>query len=120
MALPYYNEGVGQGGFVAVFSTAGNVVLESFNRSKPSSHIINQPDEIGAPLKWLGVAGFETVSLLAQLPVTAGVPTTIALGEQFTAPATHGGGTYVICDVGEAYQVGDYWKANLTGQLRYN
>ncbi len=118
--MEYYNEGVGHGGFVAAFAGAGNVVIESFSRDNPSSHIINQPNQIGSPLKWTGVSGFETASCLAQMPVVAGVVTRIGLGDSFTAPASHGGGDYVVTNAGESFQSGDYWKANITVQRKYN
>lgn len=120
MSLPFYDEGVGQGGFIGAFSAAGNVVLESWNKENPASHIIDQSDQIGAPLKWAGVVGFKTASALAQLPFDGANLTEILQGEQVTAPASHGGGTWVVIAVGETFQVGDYFKANLTLKLRYN
>ena len=117
----YYNEGVGHGGFVATFTTAGSVIVESFSKEKPST-VINQPDELGAPAKWSGVATFETASALVQLPVSGSplVPTAIALGDKFTAPNTHGGGVWVVTSVSETFQQGDYFKANLGLQKQYN
>lgn len=118
----YYNEGVGHGGFLATFATAGSIVVESLTKEKPSAHVINQGDQIGAPLKWAGVAGFETATAVVQLPTaTAGGTTTvteISPGDSFTAPSTHGGGSYVVTNASEAFQVGDYWKANLTLQKK--
>lgn len=120
----YYNEGVGHGGFAATFATAGAIIVESFNKDKPSSHLINQSDQRGVPLKWAGVAGFQTASATVQLPVTgsgdAVVVTEVALGDYFTAPATHGGGVWAVTGVGESFNVGDYWKANLQLQLKIN
>ena len=120
MSAPYHNEGVGQGGFVGVFTLAGNVILESWNRDKPSSHIIDQPDQFGGPNKWAGVAGFETASALAQLPFDGANVTEIALGEQVIAPSDHGGGTWTVVSVGESFQIGDYFKANLGLKLDYH
>lgn len=116
----YYDEGVGHGGFVAAFATAGNVVLESFNPDEPSAHIIQKGDEIGAPSKWAGVVGFQVASALAQLPVVAGVVVRVRVGDSFIAPNSHGGGTWVVTSVSAAFQVGDYWKVNLGLNLRYN
>lgn len=117
----FYSEGVGQGGFIADFTTAGNVVIESFSKDIPASHVIDQPDQFGGPLKWAAVAGFVTATALAQLPFDAvhGL-TEIGQGDQFTAPDDHGGGTYVVVTVGETFQIGDYFKANLGLKLRYN
>lgn len=120
MADPFYNEGVGHGGFVATFTTAGSVTIEGFTRDRPSSHVINVPTAIGAPSKWAGVSGFETASATAQLPVTAGTVTLLTLGDDMTAPSTHGGGSWVIIGVSAAFQLGDYWKANVTFQKKYN
>ena len=120
MSVPFHNEGVGQGGFIGVFSTAGNVILESWAKDTPSSHIINQPDQYGGPLKWAGVAGFETASALAQLPFDGATLTEILLGETVDAPADHGGGTWVVIGRSETFQIGDYFKANLSLQKKYN
>lgn len=114
----FYNEGVGHGGFVATFTTAGSIVVESLTKDKPSAHIINQSDSLGAPSKWAGVAGFQTASAVVQLPVTTGTVTEIVLGDDFTAPSTHGGGAYVVTNCSEAFQVGDYWKATLQLQKK--
>lgn len=115
MAEPYYNNGVGHGAFVATFGTAGSVTLENFNVDVPSSHIIDVPTSIGAAQdKWAGVSGGKTASALAQLPVTAGTVTLIALGDSFTAPSTHGGLTWIVIGASSAFQVGDYWKANIS------
>lgn len=120
MSAPYYNEGVGQGGFIGSFTNAGNVVVESWSKDKPSSHIIDQPDQFGGPNKWAGVAGFETASALVQLPFDGTNVTEIHLGEQVTEPVDRGGRTYVVVSVGETFQAGDYFKANLGLKLRYN
>ena len=120
MSEPYYNEGVGHGGFVATFTTAGSVVVESLTKDRPSSHIINQPTQLGAPLKWAAVSGVKTASALVQLPVATGTVTEITLGDDFTAPSTHGGGNYVVVGYSGAFQMGDYWKANLSLQLKVN
>jgi len=123
MSAPYYNEGVGQGGFIGSFSASGNVVVESWGKEIPSSHLINQPDQFGGPLKAAGVAGFKTTSALVQLPFdpTGNPPVTeIQLGELVTAPDTHGGETWFVFAVGETFQVGDYFKANLSLQKKYN
>lgn len=121
MPAPYYSDGsVGEGGFIGAFNLAGNVIVESFTRDRPSSHIIDQPDQYGGPLKWAGVAGFETASALVQLPFNAGVLTQIALGDFFIAPVDHGAGKWVVTSVGETFQIGDYFKANLGLKLTYN
>lgn len=119
MSEPYYNEGVGHGGFVATFTVAGSVVVESFNPSQSSSHIIQQSNQIGAPLKWAGVSGFATASATVQLPVANGAAVLIALGDDFTAPSSHGGGSWVVTERSEAFAVGDYWKSNLTLNKKY-
>lgn len=122
--ISYYNEGVGHGAFVATFATAGAVALEGFNVDRPSSHIINVPQPRGNPGKWAGVAGFVTASATAQLPCNgvgdAVTPVLIQKGDSFTAPATHGGGVWIVTGSSEAYQLGDYWKANLQLQLKLN
>lgn len=113
----YYNEGVGHGGFVATFATAGSVVIETFDKDLPSSNIIMQSDQRGAPTKWAGVSGFPSAVALAQLPVTgsgdAVQAVEIVQGDYFTAPATHGGGVWVVTGASEAFRVGDYFKSNL-------
>jgi hypothetical protein len=120
MSEPYYNEGVGQGGFIATFTLAGDLVVESLGKDDPSSHIIQQPNQVGAPLKWAGVSGFKVGSCLVQLPFDGNNVTEVKKGEQFTVPDSHGGGIYVVTNVGATFQVGDYHKANLSINLRYN
>jgi len=120
MSAPFYNEGVGQGGFIGAFSVAGTVTIESWSPDKPVAHMINQPDQYGGPLKWAAVAGFRTCSALVQLPFDGETLTEITQGETVAAPADHGGGTWVVCAVSETFQIGDYFKANLTLQLKYN
>lgn len=120
MSAPFYTEGVGQGGFIAVFSAAGSVVVESLGKDNPASHIIQQPDQFGGPLKWAGVGGFKVGSALVQLPFDGTVVTEILQGEEFTVPASHGGGVYVVTNVGATFQIGDYFKANLSVNLKYN
>lgn len=120
MSAPFYNEGVGQGGFIGSFSAAGNVIIESWSRENPAAHVINQPDQFGGPLKFAAVAGFRTASALVQLPFDGTNLTEILQGELVTAPADHGGGTWVVITVGETFQAGDYFKANLGLQLKLN
>lgn len=115
MPEPYYNNGVGHGAFIADFDTAGEVTLESFNPDFPSAHIIDVPTAIGANQdKWAGVSGGPTASAVAQLPVAGGTVTMLTLGDTFTAPATHGGLTWAIVGHSPAFQIGDYWKANIS------
>lgn len=118
------NEGVGQGGFIGNFLNAGQVILESWNPDSPASHVIDQPDQFGGATpgvsKWAAVAGFRTASALAQMPFDGVTLTKILQGDQVTAPADHGGGTWTVINVGESYQVGDYFKCNLGLKLNYN
>jgi hypothetical protein len=120
MSEQYYSEGVGHGGFVGTFATAGSVVLESWNRSLNSSHVINQPDQLGGPLKWAGVVGFTTATAVAQLPMSGGNAIPILLGDTVSPPASMGGGTYVVISASEAFQMGEYWKSNLGFQKTTN
>lgn len=115
MSAPYRNEGVGQGGFIGTFSLAGVVTVESWQKAAPSAHLILQNDQFGGPNKSAGIAGWQTISALVQLPFDGANTTEIQKGETVDAPtATHGGGTWYVTDVGETFQVGDYFKANLT------
>lgn len=120
MSAPFYNEGLGHGAFVAMFQSAGNVILENFSRDRAIAHDIQQNDQIGAPLKFAGVAGPVTGSITAQLNVVGGVTQPILLGDRFTAPATHGGGVWIVMSAGEQYAVGDYWKATLQIKQQQN
>lgn len=113
MSSVYYNEGVGQGGFIGTFATAGAVVIESWDPDKPSSHLIQQPDQFGGPLKQAGVAGFQSCQAVVQLPFNGATVTEIQLGDTVTAPADHGGGTWFVSHAGETFRVGDYFKSNL-------
>lgn len=120
MSAPYYNEGVGQGGFIGNFSVTGNVIVESFSPDEPTSHLINQPDQFGGPLQAAAVAGFDGASMLVQLPFDGSKVTKIQRGETVTVPDSHGGGTYFVHTVGSTFQIGDYFKANLSLQKVYN
>lgn len=120
MSAPFYNEGLGQGAFVAGFQTAGNVILENFTRDRSLAHDIQQNDQFGGPLKFAGVAGPVTGSITAQLNVVAGVVQPIPQGDRFTAPATHGNGVWIVMSVGETYAAGDYWKATLQIKQQQN
>ena len=117
----FQDGGVGHGAFVAQFAAAGYVVLEDFNPDFPSK-IIEQGNQIGAPLKQAGVQAFQSASVTAQIPVdnTGNNPTFILLGDYFTAPANYGGGRWWVSKVGESFRAGEYWKANLEMRLAVN
>lgn len=118
----FYNDGgVGHGAFVATFSTAGSVVLESFVVSRPAKTIA-QGNQIGAPLKQASVNDFVTATATAQVPVdsSGNNPTPITQGETFTAPANYGGESFYVETTSDAYRVGDYWKQDLNLRKKYN
>lgn len=118
----FYNDGgVGHGGFVAVFATAGNVILDPFNPKYPSM-TIEQGNQIGAPLKQASVSKFDTATATAQIPVdnTGNNPTFIQKGDTFTAPANFGGDKWYVDDVGETFAAGQFWKAELSLRKSYN
>lgn len=118
----FYNDGgMGHGGFVATFSTAGAVVLESFNVDHPAK-TIEQGNAIGAPLKQASVVGFLTASATAQM-VTSSDGTTatiIAQGDTFTAAANYGGDKWYVETAGNSYRSGEYWKQDLKLRKAYN
>jgi hypothetical protein len=118
----FFNDGgVGHGGFVANFATSGAVIIDPFNAKFPST-TIEQGNQIGAPLKQASVAKFPTATCTAQIPVdnTGNNPTFILLGDYFTAPANYGGGKWYVDDVGETFQAGQFWKAELGLRLAIN
>ena len=118
----FFNDGgVGHGAFVANFSVAGQVVLESFN-PKYGAKTIEQSNQIGAPLKQASVRTFDTATGAAQMPVdnTGNTPTIILRGDYFTAPNAYGGDQWYVEDAGNAYQAGAYWKQELTLRKIYN
>ena len=118
----FFNDGgVGHGGFVAVFATAGSVILDPFSPKYPSKNIA-QGNQIGAPLKQASVAEFPTATATAQTPVdnTGNNPTFIQLGDYFTAPANYGGQKWYVDDVGDTFQSGQFWKAELGLRLAIN
>ncbi len=118
----FFNDGgVGHGGFVANFNTAGDVIIDPFSPKFPST-TIEQGNQVGAPLKQASVSKFATASATAQIPVdnTGNNPTFIVKGDYFTAPSNYGGGTWYVDDVGETYQSGQFWKAELGLRLIYN
>lgn len=118
----FFNDGgVGHGGFVAVFAVAGSVIIDPFSPKFPST-TIEQGNQIGAPLKQASVQKFPTASATAQIPVdnTGNNPTFILLGDYFIAPANYGGGKWYVDDVGETFQSGQFWKAELSLRLAIN
>lgn len=118
----FFNDGgVGHGGFVATFATAGAIILDPWSPKYPSK-TIEQGNQIGAPLKQASVAGFPTASATAQIPVdnTGNTPTFINNGDSFTAPPAYGGGKWYVDDVGETFQSGQFWKAELSLRLAIN
>ena len=118
----FFNDGgVGHGGFVANFAAAGQVILDPFSPKYPSKTIA-QGNQIGAPLKQASVAEFPTATATAQIPVdnTGNNPSFIANGDYFTAPNNYGGGKWYVDDVGETFQSGQFWKAELNLRLAIN
>jgi hypothetical protein len=118
----FFNDGgVGHGGFVANFNTAGQVILDPFSPKYPSKTIA-QGNQIGAPLKQASVNEFPTATATAQIPVdnTGNNPTFIVNGDYFIAPANYGGGKWYVDDVGETFQSGQFWKAELNLRLAIN
>ena len=118
----FFNDGgVGHGGFVANFALAGQVIIDPFSPKYPSTNI-KQGNQIGAPLKQASVADFPTASATAQIPVdnTGNNPIFIQLGDYFIAPNNYGGGKWYVDDVGETFQSGQFWKAELSLRLAIN
>lgn len=118
----FYNDGgVGHGGFVATFATAGSVILSPFT-PKYASMTIEQGNQIGAPLKQASIVKFNTATATAQIPVdsTGNTPTLIGLGDTFTAPAAYGGDKWYVDDVSSTYQDGQFWKSELSLRKSYN
>lgn len=118
----FYNDGgVGHGGFVATFATAGAVILDPFNKKDPSM-TIEQGNQIGAPLKQASVSKFITATATAQIPVdsTGNNPTFILKGDHFVAPANFGGDSWYVDDVGDTFASGQFWKAEISLRKIYN
>ncbi len=118
----FFNDGgVGHGGFVANFSVAGFVILEPFNIEDPST-TIEQPNQIGAPLKQASVSKFKTATATAQIPVddTGNTPTFLTKGDFFTAPANFGSEVWYVDRVGITFRSGEFWKAEVGFRKRYN
>ena len=118
----FFNDGgVGHGGFVAIFKTAGSVILDPFSPSYEGM-TIEQKNQIGAPLKQVSIDQFDTATATAQIPVdnTGNTPTFLFKGDYFTAPAAYGGFSWYIEKVGDTFQSGQFWKAELTLRRIYN
>ena len=113
--------GVGHGGFVADFVTAGFVLFESFSPDY-TDKTIEQGNQIGAPLKQASIRSFDTATATAQMPVdnTGNTPTIVTQGDYFTAPAAYGGDEWYVASSRNAYQAGMYWKQELTLRKLYN
>ena len=117
-----YNDGaLPHGSFVAVFSDAVSRKLENFNPQRPSKKI-NQSGVLGDPGRWAGVNDFNTATATVQEPTqTGGIPDNpVALGMYFERDTGHGVERWVITDIGQRFQMGDYWKSECTFQMTYN
>lgn len=118
----FFNDGgVGHGGFVANFVTAGLTILDPFNRDDPAM-TIEVPNQIGAPLKQASVSKFKTATATATLNCDSdgNNPTFIAKGDRFVAPANFGGETWYVESVSDAFRAGDFWKSELRLRKVYN
>jgi hypothetical protein len=115
----FYNEGMGHGAFIAQCTFSGLVVLADFSIETPA-RVIEQTNQIGAPLKQAAVTGFVTWTATAQTPVTEGTnpvtnPVIIQQGEAFVEPFR--GRTCWVAQIGEVYRAGEFWMQNISGRI---
>lgn len=114
----FFNDGaVPHGGFLATFASAGVLVMESFSPDFPSK-VIERPSIIGAAKDWAGVKGQKTATGTVQVPDSTG--SLLQLGDYFTADAAHGGGKWVVTHKGQRFNMGDYWKEEISLHLANN
>lgn len=113
----FFNDnGVPHGGFIAAFAVAGNLKVENFSPDNPSK-VTERTDEIGAPNGWAGVNAQMTATATVQIPTAAG--NSLGLGDYFvTSNALHAF-KWVVTRVGERYQMGDYWKCDVSFHRAY-
>lgn len=125
MALPnsaqlaFYLEGMGHGAFIAAFATAGNIIITDFAINTPST-VIEQKNQIGAPLKQAGITGFVTWTATAQTLVTQGTnpvtnPVIIKQGDEFTEPYENR--ICWVAEVDETYRAGEFWTQSIRGRI---
>ena len=110
---------MGHGAFIAQCSVSGLVVLSDFNIETPA-RVIEQTNQIGAPLKQAAVTGFVTWTATAQTPVTEGTnpvtnPVIIRQGEEFLEPFQNR--TCWVAQIGEVYRAGEFWMQNISGRI---
>jgi len=118
----FFNDGgVGHGGFIATFFTAGLIILDPFTPDRPSM-TIEMPNQIGAPNKQASVSKYDTATATAQLNCdsTGNNPEFILRGDYFTAPANFGGETWYVDRISTPQRSGDFWKSELGLRKVYN
>jgi hypothetical protein len=119
--VAFYNEGVGHGGFIAQFSVSGFVIITDYSFNNPSK-VIEQANQIGAPLKQAAVSTFATWTATAQTPVQAGTnpvsnPVIVQRGETFKDNLNR---NCWVAEVDETYRAGEFWMQNIRGRQVLN
>lgn len=113
----FFNDnGVPHSGFIAAFAVAGNLKVENFNPDNPGK-VILRPDQIGSPNGWVGVTDQMTATASVQIPTSAG--SALDLGDYFVAAAALHSFKWVVTRVGDRYQMGDYWKQEVSFHRAY-
>ena len=118
-----YQEGVGFGGFAAVFATAGSTFCERFNPTFPTKKI-TRPDVLGGDNAALGagfalITDFSSASMTIQTTVTGvtltsqGTPVIVLRGDYFTDPIPGQGHTWAVESVEPAFDMGIYWTQQI-------
>lgn len=97
MALPYLDGTVAYGSRQVTFSTAGAMVADSIELTRPTN-VLERTNELGAPSGFVVVPGFVTGTATVQLPTGGTVPT---LSETFTVNFGGGNELFVVTEVGQ-------------------
>ncbi len=98
-----------------------NWKLEDMNVTRPG-RVIDRPDNLGAPNGWVLEEGQETGTAIIQIQVKDFSKDYPKIGMYFDINVGYGGAAtgaerWVITNVGNAYPMSGYWKANINLQL---
>ncbi len=111
--MPTNNGSVPYGAYVVTIATIG-YVAENINPSFPTN-IIERLDQLGEPSGQVFVPGFATASMTLQRPGTSSALPTIGATVSFPAGASISG-TWLVSEVGAAYEQGSDQKFQVTAR----
>lgn len=114
MAVVYNDGSVLYGSRQITLSTAGAVIADSIEVTRPSN-VIERTNYVGEPSGWVAVPGFVTGTASLQLASTVPV-----LGETFSTTFGASSETFVLVEVGQPEEKGSLKMVNVTFRKQIN